>query len=194
MEPEWEGRPMGRLLREFALSLLLASALFLLLDSVATRNYVDGPSMEPLLHTDERLLISRVGLSGPFRPASASDHESDSGPLPPRGSIVTFLHPSEPSRILVKRVVGLPGERIEICRGVVSIDGVPLDEPYVVIRDSRYLAPREVPAGSVFVLGDNRSNSLDSRYFGPVARSNLLGVAVLRYWPITELRVLAPGF
>ncbi len=185
---------MARILREFLLSLILATSLFLALDGMASRNYVEGPSMEPLLHTDERLLISRVGLSGPFRSAAASGPETTSGPLPPRGALVTFVHPNEPGRILVKRVIGLPGEEVSIVRGKVYVNGVKLDEPYVAICDSRTLTPGRIPADSVYVLGDNRTNSLDSRYFGPVPRSNLLGVVVLRYWPLDEFRVLLPGF
>ena len=175
------------------MSLILATALFLLMDGVASRNFVDGPSMEPLLHTNQRLLISRVGLSGPFRSALASGPEAATGPIPPRGAIVTFVHPSEPSRVLVKRVIGVPGEEIEISHGQVFVDGMPLDEPYTAIRDSRSFAPRRVPPGAVYLLGDNRANSFDSRYFGPVPRSHLIGVVVLRYWPLTELRVLIPG-
>ncbi len=168
--------------------------LFIVLDGMVSRNYVDGPSMEPLLHTNERLLVSRVGLSGPFRSASASGPETPSGPLPPRGALVTFIHPNEPGRVLVKRVIGLPGEEISIVRGQVYVNGVALDEPYVVDRDSRTLAPIQVPPDSVYVLGDNRTNSLDSRYFGPVPRANLVGIVVLRYWPLDEFRVLLPGF
>ena len=185
---------MARLLRELLLSVILATCLFLVLDGMASRNYVTGPSMEPLLHTDERLLISRVGLSGPFRSASASGPETPAGPLPPRGALVTFIHPDEPGRVLVKRVVGLPGEDITIVRGEVYVDGVHLDEPYVAICDSRTLTPGRISSDSVYVLGDNRTNSLDSRYFGPVPRANLLGVVVLRYWPLDEIRVLLPGF
>lgn len=173
--------------------MILATSLFLVLDGMASRNYVDGPSMEPLLHTDQRLLISRVGLSGPFRSASASGPETISGPLPPRGTLVTFVHPNDPGRVLVKRIIGLPGEEISIVRGQVYVDGAPLDEPYVAIRDSRTMSPGLVPPDSVYVLGDNRANSLDSRYFGPVPRSNLIGVVVLRYWPLDKFRVLLPG-
>jgi signal peptidase I len=193
--PDWThvGWHLARLIREFLLSLILATALFLVLDAVASRNWVDGPSMEPLLQTDQRLLIGRVGLSGPFRSALASGPDESSGPMPPRGSIVTFVHPSDPTRVLVKRIVGLPGEEITITRGEVYVDGLPLDEPYIAIRDTRSMSALRVTAESVFVLGDNRSNSLDSRYFGPVPRANLLGVVILRYWPLTDLRVLLPG-
>jgi signal peptidase I len=184
---------LARLLRELLLSLILATSLFVAIDGMASRNYVDGPSMEPLLHTNERLLISRVGLSGPFRPASASGPEVSSGPLPPRGALVTFIHPTEPGRVLVKRIVGLEGEDISIVRGRVYVDGTLLDEPYVASLDTRTLTPGRIPLDSVYVLGDNRANSLDSRYFGPVPRSNLLGVVVLRYWPLSCFSVLLPG-
>ncbi len=185
---------MARLLREFLLSVILATSLFLVLDGMASRNWVDGPSMEPLLHTDERLLISRVGLSGPFRSAWASGPDTPTGPIPPRGALVTFIHPNEPGRILVKRVIGLPGEEISIVRGQVYVNGAKLDEPYVAVSDTRAFTAGRIPPDTVYVLGDNRTNSLDSRYFGPVPRQNLLGVVVLRYWPLNEFRVLLPGF
>jgi signal peptidase I len=184
---------LARITREFLLSLILATALFMLLDGVASRNYVEGPSMQPTLYTDQRLLISRFGLSGPFRSALASGTEPSSGPMPPRGAVVTFVHPTEPDQVLVKRIIGEPGEEISIARGVVYVNGLPLDEPYVVDHDSRTYPAVRVPSDSVFVLGDNRANSLDSRYFGTVPRTNLLGVVVLRYWPLDEFRVLLPG-
>lgn len=183
-----------RTVRELVLSILLAVALFFCIDSVTARSYVEGQSMEPTLHKDQVLLISRLGISGLTGRVYAAVHQDETwgtgGWVPPRGSICTFVHPTDPSRVLVKRVIGLPGEEIAIERGVVYIDGKRLDEPYVVFNDTRSLSPRRIPLNAVFVMGDNRPASNDSRAFGPVPRSNLVGVAVLRYWPVTDFRIL----
>ncbi len=186
---------MIRTFRELTFSCLIAVALFLGLDSVTARSYIDGPSMQPTLHAGQVLLSSRVGISGLTRQAYAATHQDDNpseGWVPPRGSIVTFVHPIDRGRVLVKRVVGLPGEEISIDdQGSVYINGQRLDEPYVVHHDARSLPPTRIPQGSIFVMGDNRPQSGDSRMFGPVPRSNLIGVAVLRYWPLSDLSLMA---
>jgi len=185
---------MVRTVRELALSVLLAVALFLGIDAITARSYVDGQSMEPTLHKDQVLLVSRLGISGLTGQVYAAVHHeelsSTGGLVPPRGSICTFVHPNDPSRVLVKRVIGLPGEEIAIDNGVVYINGRQLSEPYVIFRDSRSMPPRRIPLDSIFVLGDNRPASNDSRVFGPVPRSHLVGVAVLRYWPLSEFRLM----
>lgn len=139
-------------------------------------------------------MISRLGVSGLTRQAYAvalQEQPSAAGLVPPRGAIVTFLHPNEPDKVLVKRVIGLPGEEISIDRqGVVHINGKPLDEPYVVNHDHRSMPPTKIPDGSVFMMGDNRPLSADSRFFGPVPRANLIGIAVLRYWPLSNFKLM----
>ena len=187
-------RLLARTAREFFLSALLAAALFMGVNSVTARSYVEGPSMEPTLYPGQVLLISRLGISGLSRQVFASAHlespQAISGWLPPRGAIVTVAQPADPGKVLIKRVVGLPGETIAIEEGAVHINGQPLDEPYVVYRDKRSAPPVVVPLDSIYVLGDDRPNSGDSRQFGPVLRSSLLGVAVLRYWPLSQFRLL----
>jgi signal peptidase I len=185
---------VARLFRELASSLLLAAVLFAGIDSVTARRVVEGPSMEPNLHRGQALLISRIGISGFSRLAYASTHPetplNDEGWVPPRGAIVTLIHPDDPNTLLVKRVVGLPGEVISIDRGEVHINGKALAEPYVVFHDQRSMSHLEIPPDTIFVMGDNRPASGDSRSFGPVPRMNLLGVVVLRYWPPAEFRVM----
>jgi signal peptidase I len=183
-----------RLVREVSLSVLMALVLFLCIDSVTARSHVEGPSMEPTLHRGQVLLISRIGISGFTREAYASTHQEaeldGEGWVPPRSAIVTFVHPNDPETMLVKRVIGLPGEQIMIDRGAVYINGRRLEEPYVVFHDSASLPRQRIPQDAIFAMGDNRPESGDSRAFGPVPRANLLGVVVLRYWPFTEFRVL----
>ncbi len=188
---------MAKTVREIILSALLAAVLFFGINSVTSRSYIEGPSMEPSLHRGQVLLISRLGISGLSAQVNAAAHleqaPDTAGWIPPRGSIVTLLEPNDPQKVLIKRVVGLPGETIAMTDGAVYINGQPLNEPYVVFRDRYSMPSRQVPEGSVYVLGDNRPNSSDSRFFGPVPQSDLLGLAVLRYWPLSELGWMLGG-
>ncbi len=185
---------MNRLLRELIISVLLAFILFFAIDAVTSRSYVEGQSMEPTLHRDQVLLVSRFGVSGItgsiYHLIAHRDSPEAGGWLPSRGSIITFAHPTDPSRILVKRIIGMPGEEISIQGGIVYINGTPLSEPYVIYNDSRNMPPKKIPENHVFVMGDNRPASNDSRSFGPIPASNIVGVAILRYWPINEFQFL----
>ncbi|MBI2955022.1 MAG: signal peptidase I [Chloroflexi bacterium] len=185
---------MMHAVRDLVLSALVAVTLFVGIDSLTVRSYIEGPSMEPTLHKGQVLLVSRLGISGLTRQVYATARSEEPaasyGWVPPRGDIVTFVHPTDSQKVLIKRVIGLPGEEVSIRRGTMLINGRAIDEPYVVNHDARYMAPQRVPLDSVFVLGDNRPASNDSRFFGPVPRSHLLGVAVLRYWPLSDFRLL----
>lgn len=117
-------------------------------------------------------------------------------PMPEPGEIVTFVNPRDESEILIKRVVAVEGQTIDFVDGVVHIDGVPLDEPYVngqktramrcdgVVQKTDVKYPYTIPEGCFWAMGDNRGNSADSRVFGAVSAENVTGRAVLRYWPI----------
>jgi signal peptidase I len=133
----------------------------------ATR--VDGQSMEPTLHTNERIIIEKVTYR--LHP-------------PERGDIIVLRRPTGAVEPLIKRVIGLPGETIEIKNGLVYIDGEPLDEPYLDQSTQGNMDPLVVPDKSVFVMGDNRHASNDSRAFGPVPYSDIVGRAWIRYWPL----------
>ncbi len=146
-----------------AIIIALVIQLFL---AQATRVY--GQSMEPNLHTDQRLVVEKI---------SYRFH------APRRGDIVVFRVPGRGNELLIKRVVGLPGETIEFREGVVYINGQPLDEPYVVYRSRDKRGPLTIPPLHVYVLGDNRSASNDSRIFGPIHFNNIVGRAWFSYWP-----------
>lgn len=117
-------------------------------------------------------------------------------PMPEPGEIVTFVNPRDESEILIKRVVAVEGQTIDFVDGIVHIDGVPLDEPYVngqktrsmrcdgVVQKTNITYPYTIPEGCFWAMGDNRGNSADSRVFGAVSAENVTGRAVLRYWPI----------
>ncbi len=162
-----EGRRL-RVLREALETLLLAVVAFALI-RLAVQNYrIEGPSMEPNLHQGQFLLVNRLA----YRLEE-----------PERGDIVVFRRPGSRRRDLIKRVVGLPNEQLEIVRGQVWINGKRLDEPYIPDPGS-YSHPRTaIGPDHVFVMGDNRNNSSDSRRWGSVPLSNIIGKAVLCYWP-----------
>ena len=114
---------------------------------------------------------------------------------PERGDIIVFRFPRDPSRDFIKRVVGLPGEQVEIRAGVVYIDGKKLNEPYILENPTYSRESSLVPPGNYFVLGDNRANSLDSRVFGPVQRRFIVGRAWIRGWPFDRISVFeAPDY
>jgi signal peptidase I len=139
----------------------------------ATRVY--GQSMEPNLHTNQRLVIEK--LSYHFH-----------GPR--RGDVIVIHDPGGSPELLIKRVIGLPGERITVTDGRVYIDGKTLDEPYLTQPTQGNGRSWIVPPLHVFVMGDNRSASRDSRIFGPVPLDQIVGHAVVRYWPPEQIGVL----
>lgn len=151
-------------------AILLALAIHIFL---AQATIVYGQSMQPNLQPAERLVIEKV---------SYYYHQ------PERGDIVVLDLPQMPE-LLIKRVIGLPGEEIEIRRGVVSINGVPLDQPFVHLPGGATYGPITLAADFYFVMGDNRNNSNDSRVFGPVHRSAIAGKAWMRYWPLDRFAV-----
>ncbi len=181
LAPEPQASPGGlsRLLRGLLSELfgtllpaVLIAILIHLFLAQATRVY--GQSMEPTLHTNDRVIVEKISYR--FRP-------------PKRGDIVV-VKLNERSQPLIKRVVGLPGETIAIRGGRVFINGQPLDEPYVQTPTHGRLPPTRIPAMHYFVLGDNRDASNDSRNFGPVPRESILGRALFRYWPPHQIGFL----
>ncbi len=151
--------------------------IFLFRNFVAQPFVVRGGSMEPNLHDKEYLIVYEL----PY-------HFSD----PKRGEVIVFKYPNDPSQHFVKRVIGLPGDIVEISDNVVTIyndknvDGVVLDEPYADGETRRNLRIT-LKEDEFFVLGDNRENSSDSRFWGPLKKEFLTGRALLRLWPLDSL-------
>jgi len=172
--PPGTGLRLLRGLREVLETVLPALLIALLINvflGQATR--VEGQSMEPNLHTDQRLVVEKVSyrLHGPQR-----------------FDIIVLKLPQQGDELLIKRVVGLPGETVEIRDGRVYINGEQLAEPF--ITDNTRPGRSEkiiVPPLHVFVMGDNRNHSNDSRSFGPVPIENVVGRAWLSYWPPEEM-------
>jgi len=141
---------------------------------------VEGQSMMPRLHDQDRIFVNKF-----IYPLREWIGEKD--PIK-RGDIVVLLFPDDPSKSYIKRVVGLPGEEINVENGKLYVNGVQIDEPYL---DTEYLSADTMP-GSVhvrdhhyFVMGDNRRNSSDSRYWGQVPEKYIYGQAIFRYYPFT---------
>lgn len=170
-----------------------AIVLFLVLSALIGRFEVHQISMEPTFHEGQRVLVSKLDTlwSGLFlRPARAADGRGSSPFAVQRGQVVVFYRsPTRDDDALIKRVIGLPGDTIEISAGQVKINGAVLDEPYVhgvVTGCSATCGPLTLADDQYYVMGDNRLNSLDSRNFGSIPASQIIGRVVMRYWPLGE--------
>lgn len=165
----------GSVVRELAgtiiPALLIAIVIHLFL-AQATR--VEGYSMEPTLYGHQRLIIEKL---------SYRFHQPD------RGDIVVISVPGF-DELLIKRVIGLPGDTVSMRDGVVYLNGKALDEPYINGPARGNFPPTKIPEGYIFVMGDNRNNSNDSRSFGPVPIENVVGHAWMRYWPLQDLSLM----
>jgi signal peptidase I len=144
--------------------------------------------MEPNLLIGDHLLVNKLVYSPSFGPLEAALF----GKRPiERGHVVVFKFPEDPTRDFIKRVIGLPGETVEIRDNVVYVNGTPIDEPYLTDEARRQngdFPPFEVPEDSLFVMGDNRSNSADSRYgLGYVPVERVIGKAFVVIWPPSHL-------
>ena len=165
-------KPRNHLL-ELVETILIAIVLaFLARHLLIESFYVFGTSMEPTLANAERLFVNKLS----YRLVH-----------PDRGDIVVFRYPRNPDRDFIKRVVAVGGEAVEIVDGRVLVNGRLLEETHATIADNAYYPLSEVPEGMLFVLGDNRRNSEDSRFFGFVPIENVKGEAFLRFWPLGRL-------
>ena len=132
---------------------------------------VEGASMQPILADHERILVNKLSYRlGPVR----------------RGDVVVFWFPADPSRSFIKRVVGVPGDRVEIREGRVLVNGFAEPEPALEQAQPGDYGPVTVQRSHYFVLGDHRAVSNDSRAWGQVPEEMILGKAVLRYWPLSR--------
>lgn len=166
---------------------LIAIAVFALVRTFVIAPYtVPSGSMEPTIQVGDNLFAQKITLK------MGKDAQV--------GDIVVFKNPetSSPHDILVKRIIAHAGQTVTLEEGKVCIDGMPLDEPYAQGMSYELMQapgvavsyPYTVPEGCVWVMGDNRENSADSRYFGPVPTENLIGIACLRYWPLSRIGAL----
>lgn len=138
---------------------------------------VEGTSMLPRLEDSDRLFINKFVYH-----FTAIE----------RGDVVVFRYPRDPEKSYIKRVIAVPGDRLQIERGKVILNGQPLEESYVPeeYRDSRSMLEMVVPANTFFMMGDHRSISSDSREFGPVERDLIYGKASFVYWPTRDAGIV----
>jgi signal peptidase I len=167
--------PLWRVVLQETLQVVLPAIILALVVHLflAQATIVYGQSMEPNLYERERLIIDKV---------SYYLH-------PPRRNDIVVLDMPHMDEMLVKRIVGLPGETVEIRKGVVYINGEILSELFPHPLGNQTVGPVTVGPLNYFVLGDNRENSNDSRAFGPVKREFILGRVWLRYWPLYQIKV-----
>jgi signal peptidase I len=159
----------GSALRELAETILFTLLIYLLVRSFLLENYrVVGHSMDPTLEDEQYLVVNKLG----YRLNE-----------PQRGDIVVIHDPRSSGRKLIKRVIGLPGEVVEVKSGKVFINEQPLDEPYIQGPMHYTKTPTPIPSNQYYVLGDNRNNSSDSHSWGTLPREKIVGKAWLSYWP-----------
>ncbi len=163
--------------KTLGLSLLVA---FGIRQFIAEPRYIPSESMVPTLEVNDRLMVEK--LSYLFHP-------------PNRGDVVVFWPPDRLKQqnpelkkdAFIKRVIGLPGDKVEVKGGKVFINDKPLIEDYIAAKPNYQWGPEIVPADSYLVLGDNRNNSYDSHFWGYVPRQNLIGRAAFRFWPLPRI-------
>lgn len=176
MTPRTDTRT-GTRLKDLGQMLVWSLTFWLVIHTVSQPYRVEGRSMEGTLHDREQIWVNRLDV-------------------PERGEVIVFQAPTE-DKAYVKRVIGLPGERVLISGGAVTINGRRLDEPYLAGATPCEAAIDTcdliVPPGTVFVLGDNRDNSSDSRAWGPLDLDRVVGRAWMVYWPPRAIgRIAAP--
>ncbi|MGB8213430.1 MAG: signal peptidase I [Anaerolineales bacterium] len=185
-QPGWKN-----FVQEVLETLGLAILLFLVINIISARVRVDGFSMRPTLNDGEFVLINRMAYQvGTFQHGDIIVFRP---PMYPEASFWRSLlglpNISDNYEDYIKRIIGLPGDTIKIANGLVQINGVTINEPYIAAAPD-YSGQWTVPAGNLFVLGDNRNNSADSHAWGFLPEENVLGKALVIYWPFADWKVL----
>ena len=181
--------------REIVETILFALLIFLLIQAVWRNFRVEGHSMEPNIHDGQYLIVERLPYSTGF-PVNLLRRTLGRLPLgnqalsyvyhpPQRGDVVVFIPPNNQKKDYIKRVIGIAGDRVELRQGTVYVNGYPLNEPYTMPGQgpASTWGPSLVGKDELFVLGDNRGASTDSRFFGMLPAKDVIGKAWLSYWP-----------
>ena len=192
---------MPRLAREIMEAVLLALIALVVLQGTVRNFKVEGSSMSPTMEGGQYLVVDQVSyfkldlerLSRivPFWDATGSDAKFAFDP-PARGEIIVFQYPEDATKDFVKRVVGLPGETVEVRSGSVYIDGALLMEPYLERTDQSSARGLTLDEKEYYVIGDNRRISNDSRAWGVVPEANIVGRVWLVYWPWEDVHIVSP--
>ena len=161
----------ARLVREVVETIAVTLLIFIVIRFAVQSYRVDGPSMEPGLRTDEFVMVNKAAYL--FSP-------------PQRGDVIVFRYPLDTSKDFIKRIVGVPGDTVQTTSTEVIVDGQVLREPYISQPFNFESNMWKLGPDQFFVMGDNRDNSLDSRTWGPLDKSYIIGKAVAVYWPVNE--------
>ncbi len=167
-------KPKKSMLREIIETIVMAAVLYFAIDFCIGRFRVENISMETTFHEGQLIMVNKLNYK-------FSE--------PKRGDVVIFHSPQEKEKDLIKRMIGLPGDHIEIKDAVLYINGEQIDEPWLH-EDMEYKGEWDVAENEYFVLGDNRNHSSDSHIWGCVPRDNLIGNAFFRYWPLNRISVI----
>ena len=165
-------------IKDWVVSIVVAVALAMFIRTFIVELYVvDGPSMRPTLESEERLVVNKFIYR--FRP-------------PEKGEVLVFQYPRDPRRDFIKRVIATPGDTVEIREGRVLVNDQILTEDYILEKTRSEYPKSTVPEGRIFVMGDNRNNSEDSRFadVGFVPYDLIKGKALLVFWPISQYKTL----
>lgn len=186
---------IGRGLWELIQILVLALLMVMVIRNFVHNYRIDGISMEPNFHDGQFLIVNRfaycpgVHIEIPVINKSLFD-KTWCIRTPNRGDVVIFRYPRDPSRDFIKRVIGLPGETVEVIAGQVYINGQLMPEPFGPNPGSYNAAPLTVGPDEVYVMGDNRNNSSDSHLWGPLQLDHIIGKALVSYWPPSEWAII----
>lgn len=172
-QPEKARSQVVEYLIETAKTLLLAFLLYFAISMLTDRVRVENISMQPTLYEGQLLVVSKLAYQIGE---------------PMRGDIIVFHHTQQPPEDYIKRIIGLPGDHVEITGGKVIVNGKVLNEPYIAAPPA-YDGNWDVPENSLFVLGDNRNRSSDSHAWGFVPLDSVVGRAVLKYWPLNKIQI-----
>jgi len=170
---------LGAEIKDWVISIVIAIILsFFIRYYIAELYMVDGPSMQPTLHTGERLIVNKFI----YRFS-----------LPEHGDVLVFQYPKDPSRDFIKRVIAVAGDTIEVKDGRVFVNSQLLTEPYILDRAQKGFPLSVVPPDAIFVMGDNRNNSEDSRFsdVGFVPYQLIKGKAIAVLWPLDQAKRLS---
>lgn len=190
---------MRSLIRELIETVILALLIFLALQFSVQNFKVEGSSMQPTLEEGEYLLVNKIvyfhlapSELRALLPFGSVEPDESVFPIrnPQRGDVIIFHFPRDVSRDFVKRVIGLPGDSVEIRKGQVFVNGLMMEEPYITRPGKSTMSPLTVGPDAFFVLGDNRRASNDSRDWGTVPTENIIGRAWVSYWPLGQLHSL----
>ena len=190
---------MRALTREIIETIALAAFLVLVIQSAVQNYRVEGPSMQPLFISGDRVVVNKIiyteidaeHATG-YLPAVSADAGEILRPFGElaQGDVIVFRWPRDPRQDFVKRVIGLPGDRVKIELGTVFVNGNPIEEPYVEYTLRQSINERVVEPNSYYVMGDNRAQSDDSRHWGSVPYDHVIGKVMASYWPVDRFVIL----